>query len=642
MSMHMKMAVGACGLLVAIAGCDPEVIIYEKQPEKRTVGSPCVIDTECGSGRCSAGVCVVNECETDADCRDGEICNPLTHTCEPVTQYACAPGMSPILQLDQTSISFGTVIVGLTQETTLRVNNIGDCLLTVAQAAIDENVSDDEISCANCGVAEYPKSVPPGHYIEIAISFAPDLEQAYGATLVIRADDPSLTNGVLEVPISGEGLGNPRISIDPALIDFGNVQPNDPAVDREVTVTNVGAGELKLTRVFIDPPVSTPMAVTPTVEATGNPISLVANQSQVFTITYDPSSLATTNAVLFIMSNDDTRFCAADPNNTPGVGCVELKGDSHSPPVISVSATSHDFGDQYLGAVVPWSLVISNLGGSDLNLMISMGVVSSTDFRYQPPATSIVAAGGNVSMNVYYEPAQLGRVTGSLILQSNDPNQGMVLIGLSGTGLSTYANDVLKFEMTYENGDSGFFGDDYRDVDLYVENNFGEIVDKASCPPNTAACPDWTHPGMGSDQFNYGHPVWSAIGVAQEPERVILFDAHEDARGSFKACVTYREDCASIPSELIAALLGISVSVLISGLTEGIINPDAGTISDFIANNCWDHSSSRAHITTFVNGSPVDETSVSLGSKGDSACPVTVQRLDGRYCWPGAPAPCPQ
>jgi len=634
-------SLGFAALFAAAVGCDPEVIIYEKPADKRTLGSPCVIDTECSSLRCSAGVCVVNQCETDEDCRDDEICNTsiTPHICERIDQYACAQGMTPILQLDETSISFGTVVVGLTQEATVRVNNIGDCLLTIQQAQIDTQVSDPEISCTNCSAADYPKSVPPGHYVEIKLGFAPDLEQSYSGKLVIRSDDMSLTNGLIEVTITGEGLGHPRMSIEPALIDFGNVLPNDPAEVREVTVTNVGAGNLRLSRVFLDPPLNTGMIVDPVVSATGNPIDLVANQSQVFTITYDPSTLASTNAVLFIFSNDASRFCAADQNNTPGVGCVELKGDSHGPPAIGVSETSHDFGEQLLGAAVAWSLVISNSGQSDLNIQIGMTVLSSTDFRYTPPSTSIIRPGENASMNVFYEPAELDLVSGTLTLQSNDPAQPLVTVSLTGTGISPFHNDVLKMEMTFENGDSGFFGDDYRDVDLRLENAVtGEIIEKANCPPTTAACPEWTHGGT-DDRFNYGHPVWSAIGVAQEPERVIMFDAHADAQGTFKGCVNYREDCASIPSDLIAAILGISISALISGLSEGTINPDASTISDFIANNCWDHSSSQAHITTFVNGDPVAETAVTLGSKGNDACPVTVQRVNGLYCVQGASPP---
>jgi hypothetical protein len=165
-----------------------------------------------------------------------------------------------------------------------------------------------------------------------------------------------------------------------------------------------------------------------------------------------------------------------------------------------------------------------------------------------------------------------------------------------------------------------------------MESPYGEIVDKQN------PTPDWTH-GGANDQTNFGHPVWSAIGVQEEPERVILFDAHEDAYGTFKACAHYREDCASIPTDLLAGLLGITVSALLSGLTEGIISPDSQDVAEFIQNNCWDHESSRAQISTFVNGVQVAQTSTNLGGKGDYTCPVTVQRINGLYCVSGAQPP---
>ncbi|MFH1808931.1 MAG: choice-of-anchor D domain-containing protein [Pseudomonadota bacterium] len=614
------------------AACDTEVIIYEKPADKRDIGLPCVLDGECSTGRCMAGVCSVNECNSDEDCRDGEICNPITHTCESIDVYACAPGLSPIVQLDVTAVDFGTVTVGEFGEDTVTINNIGDCLLTVEQAQLDSARSDPALTCDNCAVADYPKSIPPGHTLTIRLTFTPVVEQTYAGVLVLRTDDPSLSGGLVEVPLGGEGLGHARMSIDPVLVDFGNVLPNDPPATQTVTVTNVGAGTLELSRVFIDPPLTSQMTVAPAVGPLDTPLALVANQSQVFTITYDPVNLASSNAVLYVFSNDLTRTCASDATATPGVGCIDLKGDSRGPPQIQVSHTTIDFGQMTLGQSDYETVTISNNGQSDLSLQVSMTVLSSTDFRYTPPSQSIIPPGGTAFMNVYYEAAQLNQVTATLQIQSNDPDEALKNVSLLGFGVSPYNNDVLKVEMIFENGDDGFFGNDFRDVNLYMESPYGEIVDKAS--PN----PDWTH-GGANDQTNFGHPVWSSIGVQEEPERVILFDAHEDAFGTFKACAYYREDCDSIPTDLLAGLLGIGVSALLTGLTEGLISPDAQDVAEFIRNNCWSHSSSRAQISTFVNGAQVAQTSISLRAAGDYSCPVTVQRINGLYCVSGAQPP---
>jgi hypothetical protein len=275
---------------------------------------------------------------------------------------------------------------------------------------------------------------------------------------------------------------------------------------------------------------------------------------------------------------------------------------------------------------------ITNSGTSDLTISVSMTALSSTDFRYDPPTLSVIPPSGVSYLNIIYEPAGLNQQNATLQVQSNDPDTPLHNISLTGFGLSPYANDTLKVEMTFENGDDGFFGNDFRDVNLYLESPYGLICDKGE--PN----PDWTSGGT-NDQTNFGNPMWTAIGVAEEPERVILFDAHEDAYGTFKGCAYYREDCASIPTDILAGLMGIGVSALLAGLTEGLITPDSQDVAEFISNNCWDHDSSRAMLSTFVNGQQVAQHSVRLGSKGDYSCPVTVQRINGLYCVSGASPP---
>lgn len=626
---------GLCGALL-MQSCEPTVMIYEKPPEEIDLGQPCIIDNECGTGRCESGVCVVNECEDDDDCRDDEICNPITHTCEPLENFACDQGRVPVLVVDPDSIDFYTIVVGQSDSATVELHNIGDCLLTLEQALIDYNTSDTEFACLDCAAEDYPKRIPPGHFVQVDLVFVPTAEDEYAGQLQIRADDPSLINGIATVDLVGEGFGHPRMSIDPPLVDFGRVEINDPPDSRVVTVANIGAGELELSRVFVDPPtVTSRMTVTPAVGAVDDPIVLLAGETQDFTITFDPTELEASAATLYVFSNDETRTCAADTTDTPGVGCIELMGDSRGPPIIQVSHSSYDFGEMDLGESDALMVTISNNGHSDLGINVSMTAMSSTDFRYSPPSTSTIAPGATAFLNIFYEATQLNRVTGTMQILSNDPATPLHNISLTGTGRSAHLNDVLKLEMTFENGDDGFFGNDFRDVNLYVESPYGEVVDKANCDPT---CPDWTHGGV-DPTVDWGHPQWNAIGANEEPERVLLFDAHEDSYGEFKGCLYYREDCASIPSDLLAGLLGITVSALLTGITEGVIQPDAGDVSEFIQNNCFDHSSSRARIAVFINGEEIASKSATVNAKGDYKCPVTITRTAGKYCVEGAAVP---
>ena len=115
--------------------------------------------------------------------------------------------------------------------------------------------------------------------------------------------------------------------------------------------------------------------------------------------------------------------------------------------------------------------------------------------------------------------------------------------------------------MSFENGESGFFGDDLRNVDMSLENPFGQLVNKQQPSPMWGG---------------FGNPTWFAFGVSEEPERIILPDAQND--GSYRVILQYVEDCASVPTQLLAGVLGISVSSLTSYLSGGAVNVDGDRI----------------------------------------------------------------
>ena len=52
-----------------------------------------------------------------------------------------------------------------------------------------------------------------------------------------------------------------------------------------------------------------------------------------------------------------------------------------------------------------------------------------------------------------------------------------------------------------------------------------------------------------------------AVVSEEEPERIILADSRQD--GTYRVMVNYQQDCASLPTDLLAGILGISVEVLI-------------------------------------------------------------------------------
>ena len=143
-------------------------------------------------------------------------------------------------------------------------------------------------------------------------------------------------------------------------------------------------------------------------------------------------------------------------------------------------------------------------------------------------------------------------------------------------------------------------------------------------------CGTWSNTGLE------GTTTWISGGAFEEHERIILYGLGQDLSNNqdFRVRAHYVEDCANVPTGLVADLAGLGVSALL-GILGGQIGvpitvpPDQ--ISDLIAENCWDRASSLVNVTVFINGEEVASSQVNLQSKGDIAEAVTIRRLNGEF-----------
>jgi hypothetical protein len=198
--------------------------------------------------------------------------------------------------------------------------------------------------------------------------------------------------------------------------------------------------------------------------------------------------------------------------------------------------------------------------------------------------------------------------------------------------------------MEYENADNSWAGSDFRNVDLILESVDGavtctkpQILDLngngtfGEPGESNDFCADWTSSG------SYGQASWLSLGSFEEPERIVVRGlGPEGANGEdFEISVSYIEDCANIPSGLLADLLGIGGSILLGALGGSIGVPiavDPNNISDLIANNCFDHASSQTTTRISLDGVVVASPSFNLGEKGDRHTMARLRRVNGAFC----------
>lgn len=656
----------AVGLfLVALQSCSCDNgtgYVYERETTGETGngstnGTACSVDTECESGRCQNGVCSSGGCEEDSDCRDGEVC--IFGECKPEDVFACTADLNPIIDINPADVNFGTVAIGGMETRTITIRNLGSCLLTLQAVGFSSQTPAD-FTCGGsaCEPSTFPVRLPPNRAFTVNVTFAPTAPGNREGQLQIRSDDEEYPTQL--VPLYGEYSGEPRLLVEPTILDFGFVNPAAPppgnTATRKVRISNVGDGNavLRITDVRLASAGITQFAFTPQIRlpdmvVTLNPTTAGATDCLTtggcvdIDVTFTPTGFANyTNELL-------VSYDPAPSNGAQPFVSVPLKGYSTTPPVMQLDLMEMDFGQQAISSQPPYrTLRISNAGQTHMTVSVNLNFASSTDFSVdQPSALEVpVAPGSYTTVKVNYDPTVLGAVAGQVLVTTNDPvtynalyGPGTMAVQLRGEGIPNMFNDILKVEMTFENGDSGFFGNDFRDVNLVLENPEGDQCTQPLYQTN----PQGQITGIALDycaqwSTNLGTARWTAIGTAREPERVIVTQVSEPTPfAPYKVQAVYEEDCAFLPTGLLASLLGFATDALVGYISGGTIDLGSGDVAAFIAANCFDHSSSNVGVTIFINGQATMNCSKSLGAKGQVRDLAIISRTNGQFTATCAP-----
>ena len=103
-------------------------------------------------------------------------------------------------------------------------------------------------------------------------------------------------------------------------------------------------------------------------------------------------------------------------------------------PDIAVADTLIWFGNLEVGSIDVRTLVVAN-DGTDV-LTVSNVSADHTDFAVEP-ASAVVPPEDSASFLVTFTPTSEGPISGTLTVESDDPDEGTVYVGLSGVGVVT-------------------------------------------------------------------------------------------------------------------------------------------------------------------------------------------------------------
>jgi hypothetical protein len=123
-------------------------------------------------------------------------------------------------------------------------------------------------------------------------------------------------------------------------------------------------------------------------------------------------------------------------------------------PSISVSATDHEYGNVRVGGLSSFEITISNSGPGDLSInSIELTGSNADDFTVltggSQPCTGlspVLQSGQSCSILIGFKPLSAGMKVASLTINSNDPNNHVVSINLSGTGVYVLNTSIRPAE----------------------------------------------------------------------------------------------------------------------------------------------------------------------------------------------------
>jgi len=328
------------------------------------------------------------------------------------------------------SVSFGSADNGESQARTLTIRNTGTSSLTGVAASLSGGQATD----FTLTTLPAPSFGPAGA-TTVTVRFTPTALGPRSTTLRIASNDPD--ENPFELTLTGFGSA-PEIAVEDAegtnltsgvsSVPFGSADRGETQL-RTLTIRNTGTSTLTGVAASLSGGQATDFVIT-ALPAT----SVSPGETTTVSLRFSPTALGPLTTTLRIASND------ADENPFD----MTLSGFGSAPEIaveypigtdLTSGVSSVPFGSVNTGATLLRTVTIRNIGTSMLTgVTASLSGGEESDFTItSPPATS-VSPGGSTTVSVRLSPTALGPLTTTLLIASNDADEDLFDLTLSGTG----------------------------------------------------------------------------------------------------------------------------------------------------------------------------------------------------------------
>ena len=266
--------------------------------------------------------------------------------------------------------------------------------------------------------------IPPGGFLDanVTVFFEPQTEGVKTGILRIVSND-SVGNATFDIPLYGNALG-PKlcVSVDGdtpatlqcgasqpcALADFGAVSPNSTE-DRDITLTNCGAGTMKIRGIEMDP-ASAPQFIKRAPIPSLMPITLTPGASTTVTVRYAPENTDGDFGSFMVISNASNGTSAR----------VDLRGhyDGTCEAILRCSPELSAFGTVEVGTQGLRTVTCTNFGTETINVT-NINSLGAPEIEVVTPTLQTLAPGESMTVQMTCTPTEGVSIDGRFQILSN-------------------------------------------------------------------------------------------------------------------------------------------------------------------------------------------------------------------------------
>jgi hypothetical protein len=323
----------------------------------------------------------------------------------------------PGLTVSTSVLSFGKQAVGSSVTEAITLTSSGTSALYLKAGTLSG------AAAFTMSGMSFPLTLKPGQAATVNVTFHPTQTGARTATVSLATNTAA---GSATVGVNGTSIDGPGLTLSQTNLAFGE-QAMNSSTTQAVTLMAAGTSPLTISAASLS----------------GAPAYSMSGVN--FPLTLNPGQRATLEVVFYpTQAGTKTATVKLTTNTASGSAAIGVSGIAVNAPALTLGSTSVGFGGVAVNSPSTQSVMLKSTGSEALT--ISAAWAAGTGFKITSPSFPLTLnPGESATLDIKFDPASAGYVSGTATLMSNAISGKKSTIGLDGTGESALHEVALDW-----------------------------------------------------------------------------------------------------------------------------------------------------------------------------------------------------